>query len=167
MGYGYNNKHGNSKYDQHKNQRDKNEEEKQREREIENLINQVMVKEPNWGEIFKDGGILDRYSKKLNIKTTQIRKFFEQVRKIRDKLHEGNVAWKDIESELWKLIPAVKYASGRKVISKDFYYFVSKGIYMATQPNSEEEKRVRLENFIRLFEAVVAFHKFQNPDKGV
>ena len=160
MGYEYKNQHGRHREYTHKS----NNQDIEKQKRAEELIKMGMVENPNWREILRDGGPIDEYSKNLDIKTTQIRKFFEEVRKIRDRLHDGNAEWTEIESELWKLIPAARYASGRKVISKDFYYFISKGIYMATEPDSEEAKKRKLENFIRLFEALVAFHKFHNPD---
>ncbi len=160
MGYEYRNQHGIHQKDAHQ----RNNQDIEKRKKAEELIKWVMVENPNWREILKDGGPVDEYSKNLKIKTTQIRKFFEEVRKIRDRLHEGNAEWTEIESELWKLIPAARYASGREVISKDFYYFISKGIYMATESDSEEVKKRKLENFIRLFEALVAFHKFHHPD---
>ena len=129
------------------------------------IVKLAVRKDPDWKELLRDGGKVDSFAHYHlgGLKPTQLRKFFDQVRQLKDKARNKNVDWRDIEADLWMIVPTLKYAKGRKSVPDDFLHFVTKGVEAVSNGNSEEEKRELLLNFIKVFEAVVAYHKFYHP----
>lgn len=84
------------------------------------------------------------------VKTTQIRRFFGEIKRIQMKGYEK------VESDFRLLQPKLAYAVGRfkKESPKiqDFYNIIVDGI---NRVHSDEQ----FKNFIKVFEAIVAFHK--------
>ena len=131
--------------------------------ETERLFNEILdeiVKEvPDWRKLLKDGGLVDRVTQQRelrNLNTTQLRKFFDEVKNIEYKLQESD-DWAPIEAELWKLVPSIKYAAGRGTMPKVFANFVSKAVERISEASNSKQMFL---NFERVFESIVAYHKY-------
>lgn len=98
--------------------------------------------------------IVAKNSKKLN--TTQLRKFFAALKKM-----EQKETWDEIETEFYLLKPRMAVSVGRKNVPKPFYDVVLAA--MAKVDNVEDDN-VKMENFdifVKFFEAIVAYHKYE------
>ncbi len=92
-------------------------------------------------------------SKKGHLTTSQLRKFFGEVK--RQEMKKYN------ESEFILLKPKLAYAVGRskkdgKSKIEDFYPVISEMIDLVTDQRT-------FKNFIKIFEAIVAYHKAVEP----
>lgn len=89
------------------------------------------------------------------LSTSQLRKFFGELRRIdSDFLHKKN--------DIIMLKPMLAYAVGRdgnKTKIKEFGDEISKGID-AIRLGEEIHAKNDFKNFLKLFEAIVAYHKF-------
>jgi len=87
--------------------------------------------------------------------TNQLRKFFGEVK---SQQMQGYV-----ETDFVLLKPKLAYAVGRSKKNnakiKDFYEVISVAIDEVQKGQSNEEKKKRFNNFIKIFEAIVAYHK--------
>jgi len=131
------------------------------EKLLDQILDEMMKEVPQWRELLKDGGLIDKVTKQRefrNLNTTQLRKFFDEVKSIDYKLQESD-NWSATEAELWKLVPSIKYAAGRGTIPKVFADFISKAIERISM--AENGKQAFL-NFERIFESIVAYHKYNS-----
>jgi len=122
---------------------------------IEKLLSDL--NRPPWKEISKTDGYADKFSGTLRLNTTQLRKFFDTVKNINDKLSSGK-SWEEVEGEVWRLIPALKYAKARGLCDDHFVNFVEKGLGKVSRSSNKEEA---FKNFAKIFEAVVAYSKYR------
>lgn len=91
--------------------------------------------------------------KNSNLTTNQLRKFFGDVKKLQMKGYSPN--------EFRLLKPKLAYAVGRAKEGnkiKDFYIVLTKGIDLV-----DNEKEFK--NFIKIFEALVAYHRYEESIK--
>ncbi len=111
-------------------------------REITNGVTEVTVQfAEHFGRYLTDGDI------KTKLTTNQLRKFFGEVK--RQQLQGYN------ESSFIMLKPKLAYAVGRAEKGnkiKDFYKVISDAM-------SYVHNEVQFKNFVRIFEAIVAYHK--------
>lgn len=98
--------------------------------------------------------IIAKNLKKLN--TNQLRKFFGAVRNIEKK----NEKWSDIEPELYLLKPKFAVSVGRKLIPKDFFKVMNACLNKIDVGETDDEKKENFNNFVKFFEAIVAYHKY-------
>lgn len=116
------------------------------------------IESPNWKELMKENGVIDRYVKMVkkdkDIKPTQLRKFFQEVKKLKTTIKDKG--WDKMEADIYQLIPRVKYAQGRNLLPKSMVAFIVKSV--ETIGNSDD-KKTSIENFVKIFEAIIAFHK--------
>jgi len=103
----------------------------------------------------------DYQQPKGSLSTSQLRKFFGEVKRI-------NTDFEKYQSDLVMLKPMLAYAVGRdkkktgtelknKTRIVQFEEELSKGIgYIRTDKN----QKLDFKNFVKLFEAIVAYHKF-------
>lgn len=100
--------------------------------------------------------VIDR----AKLTTNQLRKFFGEVKR-------QQMAGYD-ETDFVLLKPKLAYAVGRAKDSNakinDFYYVISKAIDCVKADNKEESEK-RFKNFIKIFEAIVAYHKAAEESK--
>ena len=103
-----------------------------------------------------EGGYADQVAKATikSLNTNQLRKFFGVVKKLEQK----NV-WSDIEPDFYLLKPQLAAAVGRGNIPKNFYNFIMVCM-RKVDVGSEEDKLDSFNTFIKLFESIVAYHKF-------
>jgi len=86
--------------------------------------------------------------------TTQIRRFFGEVKRIEMDYEKNN-------QDIVMLKPMLAYAVGRKSDSKikDFYEEMSCAIDEVSKAEGNVRKRY-FRNFVKLYEAIVAYHKY-------
>ena len=126
---------------------------------INNIIEETVKETPDWRSLLKDKGLVDKLTLQRefrNLNTTQLRKFFDEVKSIDYKLQQ-NEKWQSVEADLWKLVPSIKYAAGRGNVPQVFAEFVSMMIEKIS--DSKDPKQTFL-NFEKVFESIVAYHKY-------
>lgn len=87
-----------------------------------------------------------------SIKTNQVRNIYSSVIALRVKA-KLNREFNELKRDLILLKPKMAYAAGRQQVVRPFYDFVSSAI---AATNDEKD----LNNFIKVMEAIVAYHKF-------
>lgn len=101
-----------------------------------------------------------RRVKEAKLTTSQLRKFFGEVKKQQMNGYD--------ETEFVLLKPKLAYAVGRAkdpdAKINDFYHVVSKAIDCVKAVTKEESEK-RFHNFIKVFEAIVAYHKAAEESK--
>lgn len=99
-------------------------------------------------------GIQKTKIERAKLTTTQLRKFFGEVKRQQLKGYD--------ETDFVLLKPKLAYAVGRakdpNAKINDFYFVISKAID-CVKADTKEESNKRFKNFIKIFEAIVAFHK--------
>ncbi|WP_075964496.1 type III-A CRISPR-associated protein Csm2 [Parabacteroides massiliensis] len=117
---------------------------------IQNGISNEAVE---WAKSF--GEYLTKKDVKDVLSTSQLRKFFGELRRIdSDFSHKKN--------DIIMLKPMLAYAVGRdkkKTKTKEFGEEMSKGID-AIRLEDEVHAKNDFKNFLKIFEAIVAYHKF-------
>lgn len=98
--------------------------------------------------------IVAKNSKKLN--TTQLRKFFAALKKM-----EQKQTWNEIETEFYLLKPRMAAGVGRGNVPKEFYSVVLAAMAKVDNVESDEDKMKNFDIFVKFFEAIVAYHKYE------
>lgn len=145
--------------------------EKEREnRNGDDLITQLLqnLEDPPWKEISESNGYADSFSRRLTkrkpkLEITQLRKFFDSIKRISHKINEG-CEWKEVEMDVWALIPALKYAKSRNLCNEDFVRFVEVGLKKVSDAADDNRKKELFNNFAKIFEAVVAYSKYHSEE---
>lgn len=118
---------------------------------IQNGISKEAV---DWANSFGEF-LTEKNGTKGALTTSQLRKFFGELRRI-----ESDFAHK--KNDIIMLKPTLAYAVGRdgnKTKIKEFGDEISKGIEAIRLGNEVYEKK-DFKNFLKLFEAIVAYHKY-------
>lgn len=98
--------------------------------------------------------IVAKNSKKLN--TTQLRKFFAALKKM-----EQKTTWDEIETEFYLLKPRMAVSVGRKNLPKPFYDVILAAMAKVDNVEEEDLKMKNFDIFVKFFEAIVAYHKYE------
>lgn len=98
--------------------------------------------------------IVAKNSKKLN--TTQLRKFFAALKKM-----EQKTEWEEIETEFYLLKPRMAVSVGRKNLPKQFYDVILAAMAKVDNVEDDETKMKNFDVFVKFFEAIVAYHKYE------
>lgn len=109
----------------------------------------------------KIDALADHYGKSFaQIKTNQIRNVFASIQDIRTKLRTKGKVSDEIHREIVLLKPKVAYIKGRNASKPEFntFYEMMKHGVDATVASANKEEAAW--NFIRLVEALVAYHRF-------
>jgi CRISPR-associated protein Csm2 len=122
-------------------------------------------------DIAKEGGYADRIGKdfknrkdKDKIKTTQLRKFFDETKTLERKLKRGDKGWDYIKPDFYLLRPKLAYANARGLIPKDFFELLSECMKRVdTSKNDDKQKEKNYKRFVTFLEAIVAYFKYHNP----
>ncbi|WP_373730956.1 type III-A CRISPR-associated protein Csm2 [Bacteroides heparinolyticus] len=113
----------------------------------------------------KDRNGKPKQIKESKLTTSQLRKFFGEVKKQQMNGYD--------ETDLVLLKPKLAYAVGRTAAGgkkdtfykiNDFYFVISRAID-CVKADSKEESEKRFHNFIKVFEAIVAYHKAAEESK--
>ncbi len=105
--------------------------------------------------------LADHYGKSFaQIKTNQIRNVFASIQDIRARLRTNKEVSDDIRRDIILLKPKVAYIKGRFASKPEFntFYEMMKHGVDATVASANKEEAAW--NFIRLVEALVAYHRF-------
>lgn len=94
------------------------------------------------------------------IKTNQIRNVFASIQNIRTKLRTKGEMNEDIHREIVLLKPKVAYIKGRNAQKNEFTTFYEMMKHGVESTIESKDKSAAAWNFIRLIEAVVAYHRF-------
>ena len=113
----------------------------------------------SWANEF--GTYLAEGTRQEKLSTTQLRNFFGEIKRIQIRLGFDN-GFQEESSNILMLKPKLAYAVGRAEKNKDrvrlFFEQLSKGLDAINTENPIEGKK-HFENFVKLMEAVVAYHK--------
>lgn len=135
--------------------------------DISKIINQIKslkhLAELNVEDIAKEKGIADRLASdrrfRGDLKTTQLRKFFDNIVNNQEKLKSSG--WESVESDFYMIRPNLAYAKGRKLIPDDFFQLVSACLEKVNpQGSTEEQIKMNYDRFVELMQALVAYIKY-------
>ena len=98
--------------------------------------------------------IIAKNSKNLN--TTQLRKFFAALKKM-----EHKETWDEIETEFYLLKPRMAAGVGRGNVPKNFYNVILAAMSKVDNVADDELKMKNFDIFVKFFEAIVAYHKYE------
>ena len=132
--------------------------------DMDQLIEQLLeLKNPDFKKIMDfNNGSAKRFaeSKELrNLKSNQLRKFFDRIKNIENKIEEYD--WKEIEErELPLLNPLIIYNQSRNLIPRKFSDYMTRAIKRIIEyRGTEQDKKEMFKNFVKILEAIVAYHK--------
>ena len=115
----------------------------------------------NLEEWLEPEGICSTFAKKAEIKRTQLRKYFDEIKQIKILLkgekEENNIP-SHIRIKLTALIPKFAYAKGRKLIGDDVYEFFSFSLKKVKEGKIKDFKA-----FEQILEAILAYHTYHKP----
>jgi CRISPR-associated protein Csm2 len=106
-------------------------------------------------------GVADKIAKNTTIKRSQLRRFFNQVKQLKNqvsKLKTEDSLTPELRLKIVALLPKLAYASGRKTIDKNFYHFMK-----ILLEKVKEGTRKDFEAFEQIFEAIIAYHTYHHP----
>jgi len=103
--------------------------------------------------------IVAKNSEKLN--TTQLRKFFAALKKM-----EQKTTWDEIETEFYLLKPRMAVSVGRKNLPKPFYDVILAAMAKVDNVEDDELKMKNFDIFVKFFESIVAYHKYEEVSKN-
>ncbi|SNZ10621.1 CRISPR-associated protein, Csm2 family [Persephonella hydrogeniphila] len=106
-------------------------------------------------------GVAEKIAKNTTIKRSQLRKFFNQVKQLKNqisKLKPEENLHPDLRLKIVALMPKLAYAAGRKTIDKNFYFFM-KNLLEKVKEGTKKD----FEAFEQIFEAIIAYHTYHHP----
>ncbi len=98
-----------------------------------------------------------KFIKEKRLTTSQIRNIFGTIKQIE------SIGFKNKQADFIMLKPLTAYAFSRnkndgfKVLKESI---IDPGIDEVLKENDEKEKEIKFKNFVKLFEAVLSYHKF-------
>ena len=107
-------------------------------------------------DIVKDKRVVGNRSK--NLKTAQLRKFFGALKKM-----EHKDSWEEIEPDFYLLKPRMAVAKGRGNIPGDFFNVIMATMAKVDNVDDDEIKMENFNLFVKFFEAIIAYHKYEYP----
>ncbi|MBN2892497.1 MAG: type III-A CRISPR-associated protein Csm2 [Bacteroidales bacterium] len=102
-------------------------------------------------------------SDKSKLSTSQLRKFFGEIKRIKADYKKNINDLPMLEAQLAYAVGRDKDEKGRnKTKIKEFYEELSKGIKAVRKGEeaNEKEKRNDFNNFVKIVESIVAYHKY-------
>jgi CRISPR-associated protein Csm2 len=93
------------------------------------------------------------------LKRSQLRKFFNEIKAIEYDLKSGEDV-KKIQIRILTLIPKLAYAKGRKLIDKNFYDFMKTILMKVKEDMNEKNAQEVFEVFVKILESIVAYHTY-------
>ena len=108
-------------------------------------------------ELAGSGGKIDDFARNSlkNLKSTQMRKFFDEVKKLEKESGKG--IDEEAINKLYILLPKLKYAKARRLCPPVFVDMFSK---LIDKVSTSDNKNLAFKNMIHIFESVVAYHKY-------
>ena len=111
-------------------------------------------------KIFADiGGDADKVAKSMrDLNTTQLRKFFDELKQIELQLNEDGSAWVGVERKFYMMKPMLAYAKGRKLIPENFFNLMAACMKKIDVQGTEQKENYNV--FVKFVESIVAYHKY-------
>lgn len=97
------------------------------------------------------------YQKESQITIHQIRKVFNEFKRMQ---RESKNNWKNIEEDYYKLYPKLAYMLGRGLITNGYFNLLKRSMNIVNQ-GSNEEKIIKLNNFIKYMESIISNITYQ------
>lgn len=114
-------------------------------------------------DIAKENGIAETLAKEMGnneLKPTQLRKFFDSVRTIQDRLSESG--WDArAKTDFYMIRPYLAYANGRGNIPNDFFEIIS-ACLERVESSEEQQRRENFDRLVQFLESLVAYQKYHN-----
>jgi CRISPR-associated protein Csm2 len=126
---------------------------------IQNMANLTDLKIK---EISEESGLAHQKAREFKgLNTTQLRKFFAEVKYIEKELKPENSNFDNVKDKIFLLQPQLAYASGRNLIPPGFYKLMSVCLQKIDVENvAEKQKKDNYFRFTKFLEAIVAYHKY-------
>ncbi|KUO42844.1 MAG: hypothetical protein APU95_02965 [Hadesarchaea archaeon YNP_N21] len=105
-----------------------------------------------------------RYAEKIalafreKLKTAQLRKFFDSLRKIERDLEKK--PWDSLKAEFLMLEPRLAASVARKLVPDQFYRLMKVCFDKVNNAAGEGEKKESFTRLMQFLEAIVAYHKY-------
>ena len=119
------------------------------------IQNGLNIKIEEQRELFKFNGYLDEFAKELKITTNQVRKIFNEIKKIDRKFKDNNDE-EELKKSLIILYPKISYNEKRDLFPKEFAKFIS--LLIEKVLDSKNVKK-DFNMFINIIEGFVGFVK--------
>jgi CRISPR-associated protein Csm2 len=134
--------------------------------EVESILEKIkqleMLKDLKEKDFADENGYADTIANNLRgMKTTQLRKFFDSIREIKEKLKKGS--WEDVEADFYLLKPKIAHARGRNLIPEEFNELMKVCMKKVDIGEDTDKKKKNFEKMVAFLEAVVAYHRYYNP----
>jgi len=131
-----------------------------------------VIREVNGLSIFDDievkkfaaeGGYAERVARDIKLETSQLRKFFNTMKKIERDLKKKS--WREVEGEFYLLEPRIAYATARGHVPQGFYELIKVCMRKVAPRDVEDEQKIKnsFKKFVRFVEAIVAYHRYHHP----
>jgi len=133
------------------------------ETEIDKIIQKIKslqnLSQLDEKDIAKEGGYAEQVAKevKKDLKTTQLRKFFSEIKANERELKEKG--WKSIEGRFYMLRPNLAYAKARKLVPDQFFDLMN-ACMKQVDKGDDEQKKENYKRFVQFLEAIIAYHKY-------
>ena len=133
-----------------------------KETEIEKIIQEIgnlqKLSQLDERKIAKEDGYAERVAKEVkNLKTTQLRKFFSEIKANERELKEKG--WDGIKADFYMLRPNLAYAKARGLIPDPFFRLID-ACMKQVDKGDDEQKKDNYTRFVQFLEAIVAYHKY-------
>lgn len=110
-----------------------------------------------------EGGYADKVAQSCReMKTAQLRKFFDTMRKVERDLKRKK--WEEVEGEFLMLEPRLAAAVARGLVPSEFYELMKVCIEKLRGAGDEGKIRKGFERLTQFLEAIVAYHKYYGGD---
>jgi CRISPR-associated protein Csm2 len=118
-------------------------------------------------EIAKENGIAETLAKEMRnneLKPTQLRKVFDSVRTIQDRLSE--YGWDArAQTDFYMIRPYLAYANGRGNIPNEFFEIIS-ACLERVESSDERQRRDNFDRLVQFLESLVAYQKYHNKKRS-
>jgi CRISPR-associated protein Csm2 len=132
--------------------------------EIEELIKSIgklhSLKELKVEDFAPQGGYAEKIAQAFmkQLKTAQLRKFFDSLRKIERDLEKK--PWDNLKAEFLMLEPRLAASVARKLVPDQFYRLMKVCFDKVNNAGGEAEKKESFTRLMQFLEAIVAYHKY-------
>jgi len=113
-------------------------------------------------ELVRPQGYADRLAsflknKTRGIKTTQLRKFFNEVKSATQKAKNGN--WNEAKANLWRIYPIIAYSEARGLMPKEFGEIIQVVLEKVESCSKEEKLKTSFERLNDFMTALYAYFR--------
>jgi len=124
---------------------------------IKKLKEMKSLEELDIEEIARKDGWAEKLAEEWKeMKTHQLRRVFDEIKDIERKLKTES--WDRIKPRFYMIRPYVAFAMNRNLVPKDFFKVIDRCM-VKIDVGDEETKKRNYGRFVKLLEAIVAYHK--------